>query len=667
MTRIHRASLLASSCLSALAAYAQVAPATVPAPTADKPRKVETLTVTATPLDAATTQMSTPATVLSDEDLRRRQGANLGETVGRELGVQSSAFGPGAGRPVIRGMDGPRIRVMQNSLDTLDLSTISPDHGVSTETLNARQVEILRGPASLLYGSGAIGGVVNVVTGAIPQEVPTSPTGAVEFKAGSANREKSAAFDVTAGAGSFALNANGTSRESGDYKIPGGRLANTAVESRGGSLGGSFVGARGFAGLALSTLRNDYGIPSPEGPRIAMRQTRTDASAELADPFAFVTRARFRAGYNDYEHQEFEGSGEKGTFFTNKASDARLELAHVPWKDGKGALGFQVQDRKFAAFGDEAIIPRTRGQAQALFLVEQKRWGAWTVDAGARIERERRDPEAGFVARRFSLGSYSGGVVWAFAPGLSLSVNLSHAERAPSIEELYSNGPHHATETFDIGDANLRKERTRALDVMLRGEQGSATWKVALFANRATNYVFQQAGDADGDGIADRVDEEGALQPDGEFLRLLSAQSGARFRGVEAEWRWRPAGDGPGLRFFGDLSRGERSNGEPLPRQAPSRLRAELDWRAGPWSAWLSTMRIARQSRVAPLESPTPGHTRVDAEVSYLMESAKGRRLTVYAQGSNLLNEEIRVHTSYLKEFAPQMGRSILMGLRGEY
>ena len=667
-----RALALVSAGITALGASAQT-----PRPD-PQPAKVEKFTVTASPLNASETEMTQPVTILSDEDLRRRQAGSIGDTVSRELGVQSTSFGPASGRPVIRGLDGARVRVLQNGVDTLDVSSISPDHQVATDSLNARQIEILRGPASLLYGSGAIGGVVNVVNGLIAQEVPTAPTGAIDLRGGSANRERTGAFDVTAGAGNIAVNANGFSRDTRDYRIPGrivrddpdsptGRLPNSDIDARGGGIGASLVGSRGYAGMGISNLRSDYGIPSPEAPRIAMEQTRWDGAAEIANPGARFTRLKVRAGYNDYEHRELEPSGEVGTTFTNKAWDTRLELAHELGRGAKGAFGAQFQDRDFAAIGEEAIIPKTNARSSALFAVQQKRWNAWTLEGGARFERETRKPEADLPSRRFSLSTVSAGLLRELTPNVSVTLNLTRAERAPSIEELYSNGPHHATQTFDIGDANLRKESSRNVDLTLRGKHGDVRWKASLFAARFRDYIHTASADADGDGIADRYDEEGMLAADGEFLAQFTTQANARFHGAEAEWRYRPSGDGLGLRVFGDLVRGKLSSGENLPRIPPSRIGFEVDWRRDPWSADVSAIRVSSQNRVSPLETTTPGYTRVDAELAYAWAWERGRTISLYLQGSNLLDKDIRVHTSYLKAFTPLMGRSYLAGVRAMF
>ena len=679
---MHRSAILAGAVASALLApacvLAQQAP-TTPESARAEVKRVESVVVTASPLDAAATEMTQPATVLTEEDLRRRRAASLGDTLSGEPGVHSSAFGAGAGRPIIRGLDGPRIRVLENGIGSMDVSTISPDHAVTVETLNARQVEILRGPASLLYGSGAVGGVVNVVSDLVPRERAEAPGGAVEARAASGNDERTLSAKLDGGGGEVAVHLEAFTRRTGDYRIPGhavrddpespsGRLPGSDTDSRGGGAGASWVGGRGFLGVGASTLRSDYGVPTAEGTRIALEQTRGEAAGELDRPFGGITRARYRLGYNDYEHREIESTGEVATTFLNKAWEGRLELAHEPWTDGRGALGFQGQARDFSALGEEAIIPETKASAAALFLVEQKRWGAWTVDGGARVERETRRPasSSGLPDRDFTLGSFAAGAVWSYAPGLGLSVNATRSERAPAIEELYTNGAHHATETFEIGDPNLRKEVSRGVEVMFRRTEGAVQWKVSAFASRVRDYVYAASVDEDGDGIADRVDPEGAPDPAGELLVQRYTQAEARFHGAEVEWRYRPEPGAWAVRLFADFVRGRLAGGENLPRMSPGRIGAEAEGRWNAWGARLTAMRVASQDRTAPLESATPGYTKVDAEVTLALGGGR-RGLVAFLQGSNLLDEEIRVHTSYLKDVAPQMGRSFALGVRGEF
>ena len=619
-----------------------------------QPTRQEKITVTASPLGRGETELAQPATVLDEEALRRKRAASIGDTLANELGVQSSAFGAGAGRPIIRGLDGPRIRVLENGLGTGDASSVSPDHAVVTESLRADQIEILRGPASLLYGSGAIGGVVNVVSKIVPREPTTGLTGDAEARLTSGNDERSLAANLNGGAGAMAWHLDGFKRRTDDYRIPGGRLPNSDVDMRGAAAGASLVGSRGHAGAGLQRSESDYGVPTGEGVRIRMRQDRFEASAELDQ------RWKLRANHSDYRHDEIEPDGGVGTTFTNRTSEARGE-----WRYSgafNATVGAQFQDRDLAAIGEEAILPRTRSRAGALFAVADREIGAWTFDAGVRGERETRRPEGDLPRRDFDLFTPAVGAVWRFAPRYRLAIAATQAQRAPSPEELYSNGAHHATATFDVGDPNLRREISRNVDVTLRKVAGAWRWKINVFANRIEDYVYAASQDSDGDGVADRVDDAGSLDPEGEFLVQRFSQAAARFRGVEAELEYRPEGAMWGMRMFGDLTRAKLEDGSNLPRIAPARLGLEGDWRQGPWSVNATVIHSLAQKRTAPLETPTPAYTRVDLEVAWRFGG--GDRATLFVKGTNLLDDEIRLHTSYLKNVAPQMGRSVTLGLR---
>jgi iron complex outermembrane receptor protein len=688
---MHRPSLIANAVASALlasfGAAAQEAKPDAPQDMKPQVKKVESLTITASPLGRSETEMAQPATVLSDEDLRRKRAASIGDTLAQEPGVQSSAFGPGAGRPIIRGLDGARIRVLENGIGTLDASTVSPDHMVTTESLHADQIEILRGPASLLYGSGAIGGIVNVVSNLVPRHRAEETTGNVETRFVSGNRERTGAFNVDGGQGDIAWHLDAFKRKTGDYRIPGhtvkddpgspsGKLPNSAIDAHGAGAGASWVRDRGYIGAGIETLTNTYGIPSGEGSHIHLHQTKVETSGELADPLPAFSKFKFRLGHGVYQHEEIAADGTVGTTFKNKGTEGRFELTHAPLSGVTGTFGVQVQDRDLSALGAEALFPRTRSKAAGLFVVEQKEWDAWTADAGLRLERETRRPTVdpadaakfgSAVNRDFTLVTPAVGLVWKFTPDYRFSVSATQAQRAPSTEELYSNGIHGATASFEVGNAALRKEVSRNVDVTLRKASGDSRWKVNAYVNRIKDYVYEASVDSTGSGIADRVNDLGLLDPNGAFLVQHYTQVDARFHGLEAEWSYRPQGATGGVRVFGDLVRAKLADGTNLPRIAPARLALELDKRWGAWSSHLTAIHSFAQKRTAPLETPTGGYTRVDGELAWQLESAKGRTLTVFLQGSNLLNEDIRLHTSYLKDVAPLMGRSFTVGLRGEF
>jgi iron complex outermembrane receptor protein len=681
--------------LKLLAAAVAAASAPVAAQETKKPdevKKQESITVTASPLGRAASELAQPATVLSEEELRRKRAASIGDTLGGELGVQSSAFGAGSGRPIIRGLDGPRVRVLENGIGTGDASSHSPDHAVTTEALRADQIEILRGPASLLYGSGAIGGVVNVVSKTIPRERIQGLRGEAELRGGSANDERTGSFNLEGGAGDVAWHLDAFKRRTRDYEIPGaaqregtvshehhegeeegeheahaptGRLPNSDVDMHGFGGGASWFGRGGYVGAGAQKLENDYGVPTGEGVRIRMKQERGELATEWADPLPGFSRLRARAAHSRYMHDEIEEGGEIGTTFRNKATEARFELQHLaPWS---GTIGAQVQRQDLSALGEEAILPPTRSRANALFAVGELPFGDWTFDAGIRLEREERRPDADLPAREFDLTTPALGLVWRVSPEYRFSIAATQAQRAPSAEELYSFGPHHATATFDIGDANLRKEISRNVDVTFRKVTGDARWKVNVYANRVKDYVYGASVDADGDGVPDRIGHDGEPEADGEFLVQRYTQAEARFRGIEAEWSYRPAAGFYGVRIFGDLTRAKLASGSNLPRIAPARVGFEADAAWGAWTGSFTTIHAFEQKRVAELETPTPSYTRVDAEIAWRLDSGARRSITVFLQGSNLLDEEIRLHTSYLKDVAPQMGRSFALGVRAQF
>ncbi|MHB1051631.1 MAG: TonB-dependent receptor [Thiobacillus sp.] len=605
--------------------------------------------------------LAQPISVLQGDDLRRKREASLGDTLAQELGVTSSAFGPAAGRPIIRGMDGPRIRVLEGGIGTQDLSALSPDHMVTVESLNASQIEILRGPATLLYGSGASGGVVNVVTGRIPNRLFKSPTGNVELRGNSATDERSGGFNATGSAGQASWNVDGFKRKTGDYDTPVGRVGNSAIDSDGVSVGGSFIGERGFVGASVSQLESLYGIPGTDGTKIDLKQTRYDIAGELDDPLRGFKRLKVRMGYSDYKHAEIEGSGEIGTRFNNQGFEGRVELLHAPVANWQGVFGVQLQDRNFSALGEEALVPATKSRSTGLFLVEERNWARWRLELGGRAERATQNPQDGDTnpARAFNLYSTSAGVLWKFMDGYGLGLTATQGQRAPSTEELYSNGAHAATRTHQTGNNALSKETSNNIDLALKKTAGAVKWKVNVFHNRISDYIFERSVDDNGDGVADTDTDNG-------YLLQNVAQTGARFYGAEAEVTFTLLPDTLDLRLFTDTVRGKVDDGN-APRTPPQRFGLQLDHKTGPWATNLSVVRAARQNRLAELETETPGYTRVNAEVSYRIKQSKSIGYTVFMQGKNLLDDEMRVHTSYLKDVAPLPGRAFVLGLRGQF
>ena len=617
--------------------------------------------------------------VLQGDRLRRKRETNLGDTLSHELGVTSSSFGPGAGRPIIRGQDGPRVQVLENGVGTGDLSIISPDHAVATETLNASRIEILRGPSTLLYGSGVSGGVVNVVNDRIPDRLFKTPQANFEGRFNSALEERNGALNASGSLGRMSWNIEGAKRKTNDVHIPGranpndpnsevGFVRNSAIDSSNLSVGSSYIGDRGFVGMSVSRLENFYGIPGPEGAKIDMSQTRYGLAGDLDNPLKGFQQLKMRFNYNDYQHKELEQSGDAGSRFKNNELDSRAELIHSPIAQWQGVIGIQLQNRNFSAKGDEAFVPSSLSQSAGLFILEKREWQQWRFEVGGRFEHTAHNPQAALLQTRdFNLYSVSAGSAWKFMDGYQIDLTATRGQRAPNTVALYAHGKHVATNTFEQGDQALRKETSNNFDIALQKTTGTITGKVNLFYNYINDYIFQQSRDSNHDGFADRVNDEGLLDRHGAFLVQDFSQTRAKFYGVEAEAIVALLPDTLNLRLFTDIVYGRLKDNGNIPRITPQRFGFDLDYRKNAWQANFNLTRVTRQDRVAVLETETSGYTLMNAEMGYHMKLTKSVHYTLFLQGRNLLDSDMRVHTSFLKDTAPLPGRAIVAGIRGAF
>ncbi len=655
--------LLASAILSALStlAHAESSDTTMPQ-----------VVVTATPFRTAEgDQILTPAKVLSGDELRDKMGSSLGETLSQELGVSASAFGAGASRPIIRGMEGSRVKMLENGMAVSDVSGLSNDHAVAAEGAVAHQIEILRGPAALLYGSGAIGGLVNVVNERIPTALEPRTTGQVEARYSSVDNGRNLSGTVDGNAGKIALHADGNWRDTGDYKIPGyrvlgdagsasGRLPHSDTRQKNGGLGASYVEDWGFVGASVSRLSNLYGIPSDEGSKIDQKQTRYDIDSLVKAPFAGFETFKFKAGYTDYEHAELNDENNPEVIFKNRSLESRAELTHRPLAGWHGTFGMQTENTHFSALSAEGgpdTVPVTRSTSRAVFLVEEVDAGPVHLNAGTRFESVKRAPVTG-VNRSFDLKSASVGGMWPFTPGYGLGATLSYAQRAPATEELYSSGPHDATVTFDVGSADFKKETSRNIELTLQKTSGLVRWKTNLFRNQVKDFIY-------GHITGNLLDEEG--NPGDELRERIFEQADATIRGAEAELTYNEHGTGWSGRLFADTSRGKLDNGSNLPLQAADRLGASLAYREGAWRGGLSLVHARGQDRLASFETTTtPGYNQLNANVSYTQKLAN-HDVTWFLLAKNLLNDDIRVATSVLKDISPLPGRNFVFGVRTKF
>ncbi|SDI84816.1 iron complex outermembrane recepter protein [Pseudomonas flavescens] len=642
--------------------------------------------VSASALDSTQNEMVSPAEVLDGEALVRRRASTLGETLDGLPGVHASSFGAGASRPVIRGLDGARVKVLSDGVDTLDASTISPDHAVTSEPLFAERIEVLKGPATLLYGGGAIGGVVNVLDKKIPTRVPEKGyEGDLELRANTVADQGAGLFGITAGSGNLALRAEGSKRQDEAYRIPGspGRQQGAYNDTDSYSLGASFIGERGYLGAAYSEQNLRYGLLAHEHadchthgerdwhcsahdhdehdedehehdhdhehtgvPYVRMKQKRWDLRGELSDPLPGFELAKLRVGHSDYRHDEIEGS-EVGTSFSNEASDARLELTHAPLFGWRGVLGGQTQRRDFQAAGEEAYVPPTLTRNHALFLLEEYRVGSWRYELGLRHEWQGIDAQ-GEQNTRHRGTSASAGAVWTFAPDYSLGFSLSRSQRLPTAEELYANGPHAATRTVELGNVDLDEETSHNAELTLRKFAGRTTFTLSLFRNQVSDFIY----------AADSGRDVG-----GGFREIEYRQQDAVLTGAEGSLTY-ALGAATDVTLFGDHVRGRLEQGGDLPRIPADRLGVRLDQAfSEALSGQLEFYRVQRQDQLADYETETAGYNMLGAGLSYRgrLESSDYQ---VFARADNLLDEKARSHSSFIKDDVLLPGRNLTVGVR---
>jgi iron complex outermembrane receptor protein len=628
-------------------------------------KDLDSVVVTASPLRDTAAELSKPTDVLAGERLDENRAASLGETISSIPGVQSSNFGPGVGRPILRGLDGPRVEVLSGGMSSADVSTVSQDHSPAIEPFLADQIEVLKGPSTLLYGTGAIGGVVNVVDGRIPEEaIDGGFSGRAEMRFSGGDQDGATGMvRVDGGNDRFALHADAVYRNAKDYDTPQGRQANSFIDTKSGAIGGSLLGDWGFVGVSASRFEDDYGNPGEAGDLasgergvfLRMRQDRYELKGRLAEPWGEGSGLRYSFGHTDYRHIEFEGD-EPGTTFDKTADEGRIEAAFDAGNGWQGAVGLQGSNSTFAAVGEEAFVPKTATRELGVFGVARKSVDAFQLDLGARVDQVKADPE-GAGSRDFKPLSLSVAGGWKINDRWRLTASFDHSERAPAEEELFADGPHLATLAYEVGNAGLDKEAANQLEAGLQYRSGFVDAKVSAYYNRFKDFIYL----VDTGGLW-YFDEEDEYLP----IRQWS-QRDATFRGLEGEATFHLADGDSGrwdLRAFGDTVRATLADGGGnVPRIAPSRLGAQLRWQHGGWRASLGAIRHAKQDKVADNETPTPGYTLVDAHAAYHIDSERfGWEL--FVDGSNLTDQGARVHTSFLKDTVMLPGRSFTFGVR---
>lgn len=662
--------------------------------------------VSALALSEDADQIASPYSIVDKDRLATSAAATLGDVLDGLPGVNADTFGGGASRPVIRGQTAPRVKVLSDGAAVLDASDVSPDHAVTVDPLLAERVEVLRGPATLLYGSGAVGGVVNILDNKIPTELPGGGfDGSVALRGNSVARERAAAAAISAQLGSqLVLHAEGSARDSEDYRVPDWderRVDGSFAESSNASVGLSWVLPRGHVGLAYSYREDDYGLPGhnheyedchPHGsalhcgghegghggdgdghghehghedpPTVDLASKRLDIRGEYADPFAGFERIRFRASDTRYRHHEREEDA-IATTFRNEGQEARIELQHAPLGRWSGVLGVQHSDTRFSADGEESFLPVVDTRSTGIFAVEHVQLDdAWHLELGGRHEwldhrtvNDSRDrPDFSDTAT-----SFSGAAIWQFAPGYALTASATRSERLPHAQELYARGIHLATNTYECGllpsaftcggtvnDRAIGIETSRNIEIGLRKTEGNVTFSISAYRSLVDDYVYART--------LDRFED---------FRLIKYTQADATFRGLEAEFTYRFS-EAFSATVFADRVRATLADGGGnLPRIPASRAGIRLD---GEWDRLrgeLEFYRVARQDDIADFETESPGYNLLNFTVSYRLGNTGSTK--VYLRGSNLLDDQAWNHASFLANVVPLPGRSVTAGLRYDF
>jgi iron complex outermembrane receptor protein len=666
---------------------------TFPAVAADKGTlTIPTTAVTGNPLGVGSDQMVVPISILNGRELSLKRENTLAETLNSIPGVSNSSFGPSVGRPMIRGMDSDRIKILQNGINNLDASNLSFDHGVSIDPLIIEQIDVIRGPATLLYGGGAVGGVVNAIDHRIPKEKLEGITGRGEVRYGGANLEQSNAAVVDVGTGNFVMHFDAYNRDAKNLRIPGNavsnrkrdtqswntetgaygaygnnhgtnRLINSYSESKGGAIGASMIFDRGYAGVSYAKHQTKYGSPLESAVSIDMDSDRFDFASEMRDLGSFFDRAKFRAAYTDYIHKEIEG-GAINTTFKNQGVEGTFELGHQPVLGIKGIVGAQFENGKFQALGAEAFVPSSKTNSQSVYLYEELPIDKHKVTFGLRHGQHDVDSKGGgdFIAanKNFKTNNSAIGGLYTLNSQWSLTGNLSHNERAPSYFELYANGVHAATGTYEQGQANLKIEKSNGLDGQIRWKSGQDSLTFGAYYTKFSNYI----------GLRSTVNE--TTTDDGTYKISQFSGIKAEFKGVELEGKAMLT-DYIQFNVRGDyVDAKDKTNGGYVPRISPLKLGAGLKYEFDRFGARLDVLHAFKQDRVASnynyqgnKELIADAYTNISMMATYKLPTQLN--LEAFTRANNLLDEEIREHASFLKDIAPMGGRSIMFGLRGDF
>ena len=700
MSTLFSSSAVRLAVLALGALYAQAATAQTP--------QLKEVTITGNPLGAS--DLIAPSAQYSGDGLLLRSKTTLGETLDGTPGVSSTYFGPNSSRPIIRGQDGDRVRILNNGGALLDASALSYDHAVTADPISIERIEVLRGPGALQYGGNAIGGVVNVIDNRIPREALFDEKGGVGGKVdlglATGNKEKSAGVLLEAGNNRYAVHVDAMTRDTKDVDVPinifcnrtagaftAKGICNSASKVSSTAVGGSVFFDQGYLGASVSGYRSNYGTVAEPNVNIGMKSDRFALEGEVKNLGGLIQSVKGNYSKTDYTHTEFTNTV-PGTVFKNRGSDLKIEARHAKFGNFDGLVGLQLEDSRFSADGDEAFAPYSRTQQSALFAYEEYKtaWGKLTF--GGRLESVKvaslGNPNpalAKFVPsqRDFRPSSYAIGSLWNVTPQWQLTGNVAYTERAPKDYELFANGPHIATRAYEVGNNTLAKEQATQFDMGVAWKSAFNSFALNAYSSNFKNYIglVQSAGVTrnQSDGETNPVDDPnntGFSQATGATFSPLNEfrylQTRARFTGFEASGNIRLIeGASPvDLALRADVVKATNLNtGQPLSRIPPMRLGATLKYASGPFGANVGFDHSAAQKSVPTGDRAAAANTRFNAGLNYRVKAGPVNTL-LYARLDNITNRLAYSATSVLTTTAfpnapPLPGRSLKVGLQASF
>ncbi len=669
--------LLMLSAVSSVALAGVAHAQSKPAPS-DQADTVDDVVVTASPYGVSQRASTIATEVLDEQALATAPAQSLGDMLAGQPGLRSTGFAPGASRPVIRGLSGPRVQVLTNGIGMIDASAVSPDHAVATDPAEASRIEVVRGPSTLMYGGSAIGGVVNIIDSRIPTEVPEGGlSGVISTQASTVDDGRSIFTRLTAGTGHFAFNIDGVRRTTDDYEIPsparsallaaedgaprgpGGTQPNSYTDLKAWGVGGAYIADKGYFGVSYKDTDSEYGTVAEPTVFIQLHQTREDLRGEYnfdAGPFKTI-RANY--GHAEYTHTEFENADTPGTIFNSDGQEGRLDLVQRarPLGGGtwNGAIGAQGLSRTFEAIGAEAFVPTTDIKEGGIYTVQRLDLGQYGFEGGLRYDRHTVSaiPLGDTVELERDFNNVSASIAGFLrpAPGLFLGLSLAHNERAPSEVELFADGLHVATAAYETGDRTLDTEKVNTLEGTVHYDAGRVSGDLHIYGSKY-------------DGFIDERPTGAVYTADGEDFPVYQfVQTGATFYGFEAEGSyalWETGSRKLALEGSADYVHAETDLG-PAARIPPWSVTGRLAWTSTPFDASVEVRHVAEQTRVADLELPTDSYTLLNLAAAW--RPMTDRNVTVFAEAKNLTDEEAREHASFLKDIAPMPGRNFRIGV----